>query len=164
MNTGGGPAAAARRGPPLTVLRPWLVGTVIVAFYAVCWRLAEIDPGRLATGLPRLVHWMAQAWPPDVAELPLFVTRIGQTIAMAALGTTFATLLALPVALFASRNITPIPALYTPTRMILNVLRSIDSVALDAAGGALAKPGLGGSDALGMVATELHEIISPAGL
>lgn len=47
---------------------------------------------------------------------------------MAALGTTFATLLALPVVLFASRNITPIPALYTPARMILNVLRSIDSM------------------------------------
>jgi phosphonate transport system permease protein len=107
---------------------PWLAVVGVIAFYVVCWRLAEIDPARLARGLPRLAHWLASAWPPDLAEMPLFIERTGQTVAMAALGTTLATLLALPMAVFASRNITPFPWLYTPARLFLNALRGIDSV------------------------------------
>jgi phosphonate transport system permease protein len=84
MNSGARPSVQARHGVPAVVLRPWLVAAAIVAFYTVCWRMAEIDPGRLVVGLPKLVHWMARAWPPDISELPLFVARTGQTVAMAA--------------------------------------------------------------------------------
>lgn len=108
-------------------MKGWLIAVAVLAFYAVCWRLAEIDPVRLMQGLPRLLHWLGQAWPPDLAELPLFIQRTGQTVAMAALGTTFATILALPMAVLASRNITPVPFLYTPARLLLNALRGIDS-------------------------------------
>jgi phosphonate transport system permease protein len=100
---------------------------VIAAFYALCWQLAQVDLVKLATGLPKLGHWLAQAWPPDIAELPLFAQRIGETMAMAALGTTAAALLALPMAVLASRNITPFPRLYYPARWLLNALRGIDS-------------------------------------
>ena len=103
----------------------WCVAAL--AFYIVCWRLAQVDLVKLASGLPKLGHWLAQAWPPDTAELPLFAQRIGETMAMAAIGTTAATLLALPMALLASRNITPFPRLYYPARWFLNALRGIDS-------------------------------------
>src|SRR5436190_16655929 len=46
---------------------------------------------------------------------------------MAALGTTAAALLALPLAVLAARNVTPSMALYYPTRWFLNALRGIDS-------------------------------------
>jgi len=98
-----------------------------LAFFALCWHLAQIDPARLVEGLPKLGHWLAQAWPPDVAELPLFGQRIAETVAMAAIGTAAATLLALPMAVLASRNITPLPRLYYPARWLLNALRGIDS-------------------------------------
>ncbi len=98
-----------------------------LVFYVVCWRLAQVDLLKLASGLPKLGHWLAQAWPPDVDELPLFVQRIGETMAMAAIGTTVATLLALPMAVLASSNITPFPRLYYPARWFLNALRGIDS-------------------------------------
>jgi phosphonate transport system permease protein len=97
------------------------------AFYVVCWRVAQIDPGKLATGLPKLGHWIASAWPPALDELPLFGERIMETVAMAAIGTTAAMLLALPMAVLASRNITPLPRLYYPARWLLNALRGIDS-------------------------------------
>src|SRR5262245_9601521 len=99
----------------------------LVVFYTVSWRLAQIDPVRLVTGLPRLGHWIASAWPPKVDELPLFLRRIAETVAMAAIGTTIATLLAIPAAVLASRNITPLPRLYYPVRWFLNALRGIDS-------------------------------------
>lgn len=105
----------------------WAVVVGVLVFYVVCWRLAQVDPAKLVTGLPKLGHWIAQAWPPKLDELPLFVQRIAETIAMAALGTTAATLLAIPMAVLASRNITPFPSLYYPARWFLNALRGIDS-------------------------------------
>lgn len=108
-------------------LRLGIVLGAIAIFYAVCWQLAQVEPARLLSGIPKLGHWLAQAWPPKVDELGLFLSRIGETIAMAAIGTTAATLLALPVAVLASRNITPLPALVLPVRWFLNGLRGIDS-------------------------------------
>ena len=46
---------------------------------------------------------------------------------MAAIGTTFAIALALPMSILASRNITPFPKLYQPVRWFLNMLRGIDA-------------------------------------
>ncbi|RFU49270.1 phosphonate ABC transporter, permease protein PhnE [Paraburkholderia sp. DHOC27] len=101
--------------------------TAVTVFYAICFSLAHVDPARLLTGLPKIAGWLAQAWPPRVDELPLILQRTAETIAMATVGTTAAALLALPAALFASRNLTPLPALYLPTRWFLNMLRGIDS-------------------------------------
>src|SRR5579862_5538115 len=108
-------------------LRLWSIVGAVLVFYVVCWRLAQIDPAKLATGLPKLAHWLALAWPPKLDELPLILQRTAETIAMAAIGTTVATLLAIPMAVLASRNITPFPALYYPARWFLNALRGIDS-------------------------------------
>jgi phosphonate transport system permease protein len=108
-------------------LKVSFVVLLVAAFYAACWQLAQVDIGRLLTGLPKLGYWLAQAWPPKLQELPLFLERMAETVAMAALGTTFATLLAIPMAVLASRNITPFPKLYHPARWFLNGLRGVDS-------------------------------------
>ena len=48
--------------------------------------LAGIDLQKLGIGLPKLAHWIAQAWPPKLAEVPLFALRTAETVAMAAIG------------------------------------------------------------------------------
>jgi len=116
-----------RRGWSAGRARFWLAMAGVAAFYAGCWYLAKVDLAKLATGLPKLGYWLSQAWPPAISELPLFLLRTGETVAMAALGTTMAVLLAIPMALLASRNITPFPRLYYPARWFLNALRGIDS-------------------------------------
>jgi phosphonate transport system permease protein len=100
---------------------------LVAAFYAVCFSLAHVDPGRVVAGLPKIAGWLAQAWPPRVDELPLIMQRTAETVAMATVGTTAAALFALPMALLASRNLTPLPVLYYPARWFLNMLRGIDS-------------------------------------
>ena len=115
------------RGNPRGRLKLAAILCGVLLFYIVCWRLAQVDPVKLFYGLPKLGHWLAQAWPPNLAELPLFGLRIAETVAMAAIGTTIATLLAIPMAVLASRNITPFPRLYYPARWFLNALRGIDS-------------------------------------
>ena len=103
-----------------------LVG-VLLAFFTYCWRAARVDPERLWHGLPRIGEWLVQAWPPATGEIPLLAERTGETIAIAAMGTLAATLLAIPMAILASRNLTPSLALYYPARALLNLLRGIDS-------------------------------------
>lgn len=99
----------------------------LVAFYAVSWQLAKVNLAKLATGLPKMASWAAKAWPPATDDLPVLLVRAAETVAMAAIGTTVAALLALPVCVLAARNVTPSMALYYPTRWFLNALRGIDS-------------------------------------
>jgi phosphonate transport system permease protein len=108
-------------------LKAVFIVALVAAFYLLAGYLVHFDLGRLASGLPKLGRWIVGAWPPDFAELPLFLRRTGETVAMAAIGTTLAVLIALPLAVLASRNITPFPRLYYPTRWLLNALRGIDS-------------------------------------
>src|SRR5262249_56081893 len=108
------------------------LGLVVVlvllgAFYSASWHLARVDPGRLLTGLPKMAGWAAKAWPPATDELPVLLLRVAETIAMAAIGTTAAALLALPLCVVAARNVTPSMALYYPARWFLNALRGVDS-------------------------------------
>lgn len=117
---------AAQRTFSVARVKGWLLVAAIVAFYLVAADLAQLDLGKLGMGLPKLWDWLSRAWPPRFDELPLFLWRTAETVAMAAIGTTLATLIGLPFAILASRNITPLPWLYFPTRWFLNALRGID--------------------------------------
>src|SRR5215813_12091004 len=104
-----------------------LVALLLAAFYTVSWRLAQVSPARLLTGLPKMAGWATKAWPPATDELPVLLWRTAETVAMAAIGTTAAALLALPLCVLAARNVTPSMALYYPARWLLNALRGVDS-------------------------------------
>jgi phosphonate transport system permease protein len=108
-------------------LRLILALVLLAVFYSASWHLAQVDLGKLATGLPKMASWAGKAWPPALDELPVLLQRTGETIAMAAIGTTVAALLALPVCILAARNVTPSLALYYPIRWFLNALRGVDS-------------------------------------
>jgi phosphonate transport system permease protein len=127
-------AIAAREYPEPAA--PWLSSSrvrfvlillLVAAFYSASWKLAHVDPGKLATGLPKMAGWAKKAWPPATDELPVLILRTAETVAMAAIGTTAAALLALPVCVVAARNVTPSMFLYFPARWFLNALRGIDS-------------------------------------
>jgi phosphonate transport system permease protein len=100
---------------------------LLLVFYIVSWRLAQVDPGKLLTGLPKMGGWVLKAWPPATRDLEVLLLRAAETVAMAAIGTTIATVLALALCIFAARNLTPSPLLYYPARWLLNTLRGIDS-------------------------------------
>ena len=106
---------------------PWLsksrlrlvaVLVLLAVFYSASWHLAKVDPAKLLSGLPKMASWTGKAWPPATDELPVLLQRTGETIAMAAIGTTAAALLALPLSVL---------AVYYPARWFLNALRGVDS-------------------------------------
>src|SRR3989475_2707888 len=108
-------------------LRFVLILTLVAVFYSASWQLAQVDPPRLLVGLPKMAGWAAKAWPPATDELPVLLQRTAETVAMAAIGTTVAALLALPLCVIAARNVTPSMTLYYPARWFLNALRCVDS-------------------------------------
>jgi phosphonate transport system permease protein len=115
------------RRTPAARLRFAAIVLLVAAFYATSSQLAQVSPSKLMTGLPKMASWARKAWPPATDELPVLLRRAAETVAMAAIGTTAAALLALPVCALAARNVTPSMAVDYPVRWLLNALRGIDS-------------------------------------
>ena len=101
-------------------------GGFLALMAASLWIVAP-DPGRLASGLPRLMVWLGGAWPPDFSGGADIAWRAGETVGIATLGTVFAGLVGLPLALMATRQVTPSAELYHPLRSVLDALRGVDS-------------------------------------
>ena len=118
---------AKRRGTPRERLQRALAWLLFAAAIALAWKFAAVDLARLATGIPKMGHWLAQAWPPALAELPIFIVRMGETVAIAFLGTLLAVVAAVPVAFVAARGVTPLPWLRVPLRWVLNAFRGVDA-------------------------------------
>jgi len=102
-------------------------GVAALAVYAYCWRLADVDPGRLARGLSRMAGWAASAWPPATDELSLILARAADTVAIAVVGTSLAAVIALVLCVPAARTLTPARAGRLLSRLTLNTLRGVDS-------------------------------------
>jgi phosphonate transport system permease protein len=119
--------------PPVDWLSAPVLGRIatavlVAAFFALCWRLAEVNLVQLAQGLPRLFAWAARAWPPMTEDFFTFVLRGFETVAIATVGTVIATLLAFPLSILIARNITPAPWIGWPVRLFVNTFRGIDTV------------------------------------
>jgi phosphonate transport system permease protein len=88
----------------------------------------EFSPTRFITGLRELGWITLLMLPPDPgSSLPLYLKALGETLSIALLGTTLAAIAALPVSLFAARNIVP-EILRFPVRRFLDTIRGIDTL------------------------------------
>ena len=101
---------------------------LLAGFFLVCLWLAEIDPGRLAAGVPRLIHWAAKSWPPYLDDVGVYWLRAAETVAIATVGTAFATVIGFPLSVLAARNVTPSPMIALPVRWFLNCCRGVDTI------------------------------------
>src|ERR1700736_4598431 len=72
--------------PPQRRSRPRRISRALV--YGFSFYFVDFDVGRLWSGLPKLAHWAAKAWPPDTSELGVLIERAIKTVTMAVVGTT----------------------------------------------------------------------------
>lgn len=100
----------------------------VTLFLAVSLWLSEVDLALLAEGLPRLAAWAAKAWPPQTDEIDAMLLRAAETVAIATVATTVATVIAFPVSILIARNVAPSAALALPVRWFVNACRGIDTV------------------------------------
>jgi len=105
---------------------------VLVAALAILvYGLVDLDfsPSRFISGLSQLGWISVMMMPPDPgSSLPLYLKALGETLSIALLGTTLAALMALPVSLFAARNIVPSVILRFPVRRFLDSIRGVDTL------------------------------------
>lgn len=127
LQTGG----RASTGGGLTSVKQTL-GLVVPAL-AFLWSLAalELSGERLWGALPKIgLLLKAMVWPPDLAILPKVLDGLRESLQIAALGTFFAALLALPFGVLAARNLTRLPVLPYVGKTILNAIRTFPELVL----------------------------------
>ncbi|MDP3270744.1 phosphonate ABC transporter, permease protein PhnE [Limnobacter sp.] len=100
----------------------------IAVFVGVCVVVSEVRPAALVDGIPRMLGWMATAWPPYRQELDVIAYRAFETVAIATVGTLVAALLAAPLSVLISNNISPMGKFAWPVRWLCNACRGIDTV------------------------------------
>lgn len=132
---------ALRRDPAAPLRREWTrftprqrlarfaiwLGIVAALVWSV--RTIEIIPEFLADAPEQMADLLIRMWPPDLRHYPETVhAALIETIHIATLGTILSFALAVPVALLASRIITPIPALNALAQLLLVASRSVNTL------------------------------------
>jgi len=102
-------------------------GLALLALLALSMSEAKVSPVEFVRRLPQLGEWLVRLWPPDLSELPSFLSALWETLAIAVVGTAFAAAAALPLAVCVARTTAPWPWLSPPLRALLNGLRAIDT-------------------------------------
>jgi phosphonate transport system permease protein len=113
--------ASARLATPVAAL---------LALAIFIFGLVDLDfsPTRFFNGLHELGWITLLMLPPDPgSSLPLYLKSMWETLSIALLGTTLAALMALPVSLFAARNVVPNIVRF-PVRRFLDSIRGVDTL------------------------------------
>ena len=116
-------AAAARRRHTWSVV--WLIAVMTLTAFSLWW--LDIAFGKIGTGLVQFGKLVALMFPPSPgAHLPLLLHAMGETLAIAFLGTLAAALLAFPIGFVAASNTTPGILVRFLTRRGLDTIRGVD--------------------------------------
>lgn len=113
--------------------RAMAVAGTLGAVALLVWAVIRLDltPARFLTGLRQLGHFITLMVPPDPGtrgETLLILHGLGETLAIAFLGTLLAACLAFPVALLAAHNTTVHGILRFCSRRVLDGVRGVDTL------------------------------------
>ena len=103
----------------------------LTALYGIGLIVLDISPTRIVNGLWRLVDIVGMMLPPNPQSWDrflLYMLALGQTLAIAFLGTLAAAILAFPFGFLAARNVIANRALRLLTRRSLDTVRSVDTL------------------------------------
>jgi phosphonate transport system permease protein len=115
-------AASARQRLRAVV---WMAAALAFTIFAVWWLDIAFD--QIGTGLAQLGKLVAQMFPPSTgSHLSLLLHAMGETLAIAFLGTLTAAILAFPVSFLAADNTTPGAVIHFLTRRCFDTIRGID--------------------------------------
>lgn len=124
-------AAPARLRPPVTA-RGLLLGGLavgVLVLVVVSWRATGFGVGVLISGLGDMWTYLRSTVPPTFSSadysLGNMLHDLASTVAMAALGTTLALVLSVPLGFLAARNTTPHPVVRLLARMLITACRAI---------------------------------------
>ncbi|AXF57909.1 phosphonate ABC transporter, permease protein PhnE [Salicibibacter kimchii] len=85
----------------------------------------EMSVDRFFSGIVNMFHFIISAFPPDLERLQTALVAMYETFQIALVGTVFGVILSLPIALLASRNTTPHPAIGYVAKGFISLLRTV---------------------------------------
>jgi phosphonate transport system permease protein len=88
------------------------------------------DAERFADGLPALAQLGSEMVPPNFARWPQWLKPLADTLAMSVAGTALTVVVSLPLALLASPNTAPHPAVLRAARTLMAAFRSVPEIIL----------------------------------
>ncbi|HEY3846407.1 MAG TPA: phosphonate ABC transporter, permease protein PhnE [Acetobacteraceae bacterium] len=107
------------------------VAALVFASYIGGLVVLGVTPARIFAGLGRLgtiIGLMMPPWPASSAHVPTYLGALGQTLAIAFLGTSLAGVFALPLGFLAARNVVAGRVLHFLARRTLDSVRSVDTL------------------------------------
>jgi phosphonate transport system permease protein len=119
-----------RRPLPSRLFRLALFASFGGLFVYAIYRL-DLSLLRTLQGIGALGHFVGLMFPPTAGtwgKFLIYLSAMGETVAIAFLGTLFAAVLALPCGFLASRNVMPVAILRFCTRRASDVVRGIDQL------------------------------------
>jgi len=103
------------------------VAIVGLSIFSVWW--LDISFAQIGPGLSQLAKFIGLMIPPSTGgHLQLFLKAMGETLAIAFLGTLSAAVVAVPLALLAAENTSPHGVIRFFVRRVLDVIRGIDTL------------------------------------
>jgi phosphonate transport system permease protein len=130
-------ATVAERHPHIFQPDWWQRGKIAASFAAAVGLFVfgivqlEIPFDRLSDGMSRLGDFLRLMVPPDpgsLAQALIYLHALGETVAIAFLGTLGGAMLAFPVALLAARNVVANRIVHILTRRSLDTIRGVDTL------------------------------------
>ena len=100
---------------------------LVVAFLLCLRNVGLLDPARLGRGIRNIGIFVGGLFPPDASVLPTVAVAMLETIQIAFLGTTIGFLLALPLAVAASRTLFGGPV-SDAVKLVLALVRTVPSL------------------------------------
>lgn len=122
-------AVSAGLEPPNRFEKPnvftYLLYVLIAAFVIASINHVDLSFERLARGLPGIARILDQMFPPDISRLSSIGGALLETFQMAVVGTALGVIISLPMAILASRGLSPHPVAYHASRSIISFFRTV---------------------------------------
>lgn len=122
-------AAAPPHPLPPRFARPgalaFLAYVVALAFFVLAVEGAKISAADLVTGLPYMGDLLARMVPPDLSRIGPISRALLETFQMAVVGTVLGVVCSLPLAVLATRRLSPHPAVYCAARGLISWFRTV---------------------------------------
>ncbi|HHD74810.1 MAG TPA: phosphonate ABC transporter, permease protein PhnE [Nitratifractor sp.] len=103
----------------------FILFVLFVAFLAVSFDGAEISLTNLIKGIPDMGRLVGEMFPPSLDRIDALSVSLLETFEIAVAGTAFGILISLPLAILASKNLSPHPTIYYMSRSLISFFRTV---------------------------------------
>jgi phosphonate transport system permease protein len=112
-------------------VRAGVIGAIalMTALYVGAWMTFAVPWARLIPGLWQLAWFVGEMFPPSPGgHLRTYLNALGETLAIAFLGTLLGAAIALPLGILAARNVIPSALLRAPIKGFFDAVRGVDTL------------------------------------